>query len=164
MPDYNKVIKKVKQEMPDQAATSVEPSGFLGRFLSRGANASTNPFTGSVSFNPDMMDKMSPDEMENTFTHELTHSRQVQDTPFLSRFGNVAKSMLPGFLGGGDEEYYQRPRELEAFQAEKNRTLSHNLRDMPDPMNARRDINLPSESPMAISKRKAMFDRLRGVR
>jgi len=164
MPDYNKVIKKVKQEMPDQAATSVEPSGFLGKFLSRGANASTSPWTGNVSFNPEMMDKMSPDEMENTFTHELTHSRQIQEKPWMNRFLDVGKSMLPGFLGGGDESYYQRPRELEAFQAEKDRTLSHNIRNMPDPMNARRDIELPREDTMQISKRKAMFDRLKGIR
>ena len=164
MPDYLKAIKKVKQEMPDQAATSVEPSGFLGRFMSRGANASTNPFTGSVNYNPDVMQRLSPDEMENTFAHELTHSRQIQAKPWLQRFTDVGKSMLPGFLGGGEEEYYQRPREMEAFQAERDRTASHNLRGMPSPTTGQNDIDLPSENPMVISKRKAMFDRLKGIR
>lgn len=164
MPDYLKAIKKVKQEMPDQSQTSVEPSGFLGKFLSRGANASTNPFTGNVSYNPEVMQKMSPDEMENTFAHELTHSRQIQAKPWMQRFTDVGRSMLPGFLGGGDEEYYQRPREMEAYQAEKNRTSRLNLRGMQDPMTGARDINLPADNPMQISKRKAMFDRLRGVR
>jgi len=164
MPDYIKAIKKVKKEMPDQAATGVEPSGFLGKFLSRGANASTNPFTGNVSYNPDMMQRMSPDETENTFAHELTHSRQIQAKPYLNRFTDVMKSMVPRFMGGGDEEYYQRPREMEAFQAERDRTSRMGLRGMPDPTTGARDINLSSENPMIISKRKAMFDRLKGIR
>ena len=164
MPDYLKAIQKVKKEMPDQAQTSIEPSGFLGKFMSRGANASTNPFTGNVNYNPEAMQFDSPEENENTFAHELTHSRQIQAKPYLTRFTDVAKSMLPGFLGGGEEDYYHRPRELEAFQAEKDRTSRMGLRGMPDPMTNRGDIELPKDNLMQISKRKAMFDRLKGYR
>ena len=161
MPDYTKAIRKVKQENPDVADVSIEPSGFLSKFLSSGANASASPWTGNITYNPNMMNRMSPDEAENIFTHELTHSRQIKNTPYLQRFLNVGKSLLPGFAGG-EEEYYQRPRELEAFQAEKDRTARMNLRNIPDPMTGRKDIELYKMPD--ISKRQAMFNRLRGVR
>jgi hypothetical protein len=162
-PDYPAAIKKVRAENPDVADVDIQPSGFLSKFLSRGANASASPWTGNVDYNPEVMNNLSQDEAENTFTHELQHARQTRAQPYLTRAGNVMKSLLPGFLGG-EEEYYERPREMEAYQSERNRTGRLNLRDMRDPMTGRSDINLPSESPMVISKRKAMFDQLRGIR
>lgn len=163
---YKASINKVKKEMPDVSDVDVQPTGFFGRLLSGGGDASgtravASPWTGNVSYNPGAMSKLSPDEMDNVFTHELTHSRQIRNTPYLGRAANVFKSMLPGFLGG-DESYTQRPREMEAYQAERDRTARLGLRNMPDPVSGAKDIELlPTPD---ISKRQAMFNRLRGIR
>lgn len=160
MPDYSKSITKVKKEMPDVADVDVQPAGFLGSLFNRsGVRASASPWTGNVTYNPNEMGRLSPDEQENVFAHELTHSRQIRNTPYLQRFMNVGRSLLPGFLGG-DEEYTQRPREMEAYQAERDRTSRLGLRNIPDPVSGARDIELLPNPDM--SKRLAMFNRLRG--
>jgi hypothetical protein len=164
MPDYSANIKKIKQEMPDVSDVDVQPAGPIARFFSKaGSRATANPFTGNVTYYPQQMEAegLSPEAINNVFTHELTHSRQIQNTPLLQRFANVGRSLLPGFLGG-DESYYERPREMEAYQAERDRTARLGLRNIPDPMTGARDIELPS--PVNLSKRQAMFDRLRGTR
>lgn len=144
--DYGAAIKKVREEQPDMQDTPIEPAGFFGRMLRPDAQAITNPFTGSVSYNPDNMGNMGQDELENTFTHELAHTRQVQQQPYLSRFTGMLRSMMPV-----SEQYHERPNEMEAFQAERNRSLSHHL-DLPDPVTLNRDIQLPS-----VSKRRAII-------
>jgi hypothetical protein len=130
-------IKKIRGENPDLANTSIEPVGWLGRMLMGSAEAITNPWTGNVSYDPNKMQQLSPNENENILTHELTHARQVGNTPYLQRLMGVGRSML-----GMDDSYYDRPRELEAFQSERNRTLSQKLPDMKDPVTGRGDIQL----------------------
>jgi hypothetical protein len=150
VPDYKAAIKKVREEQPDVAQIPIEPAGFLGRILGGRNEAVTNPFTGSVSYNPANMEKLSPEQTENIFAHELTHSRQVQNTPYFSRLTNVMRSMIPG----QDESYYQRPREMEAFQTERDRNLRYGY-SQPDPITQARDIELPPVSPRR--KMMAMF-------
>jgi|SRR5882672_7624015 len=158
MPDILAAIKKVKGEQPDQADTSVEPRGLFGRLLGGNSQATTNPFTGSISYNPEALNKLSPPELENLMVHELTHSRQVQQTPYLQRLGSVMQSMIPGI---GNEDYYQRPREMEAFQAERNRSMQQG-QSVPDPASGATDINLPAPSPRR--KILGMFTNDRGTR
>lgn len=153
MPDYLKSIQKVREEQPDVSGVSIEPSGFFGKLFGGRATATASPWSGDISYNPDNMSGMSPDQIENILTHELTHSRQIQNTPYLSRFTNVLKSMIPGM----DESYYNRPREMEAYQSERDRSSRLGLPNMADPVTGRKDIELPP-----ISKRiktMSMFDR-----
>lgn len=137
--------------MPDVSNVSIEPAGFFGKLLGGQAIATTSPWTGNVTYNPDIMSKLRPEEVENTLTHELTHSRQILGTPAWQRPINVIKSLLPGF----DEPYYQRPREMEAWQAERDRSMRLGLRDMTDPQTGGQDIELPP--PSRRRKTLAMF-------
>lgn len=148
MPDYSLPIKKVRQEMPDQAETPIEPAGPIGRFFGGNAIATASPWTGSVSYNPEAMSKLSPPEIENTLAHELTHSRQIQNTPYWQRPLNVIRSMIPGM----DESYYQRPREMEAYQTERDRNLRLG-QSLPDPVTGGQDIQLPP-----VSRRRSVLD------
>lgn len=143
MPDLAKSIAKIRKEMPDQANTPIEPQGFFGRmFTNPQARATASPWTGNVSYNPEAMSQLTPDQADNVFTHELTHSRQVQQMPYLQRLMGVGRAMIPGM----EENYWQRPRELEAYQAEKDRSTRLGLPNMEDPISGARDIELPAPS------------------
>lgn len=147
MPDKNKTldesaqraIAKVRGEMPDVSNVSVNPSSsnMLARFfMPKQSIATTNPFTGNVTYNPDQLTGMSQGEIENTIAHELTHSRQAAAEPFYKVLMNALNPMRP--------DYYDRPEELVAFQAEKDRTLAKHL-SVPDPITGNRDIPLPRD-------------------
>lgn len=155
MPDILAAIKKVRGEQPDQADTSIEPAGFFGRLLGGKADASASPWTGAVTYNEPNMDKLSQPQAENVIAHELTHSRQIQNTPYLGRLANVVKSMIPGL----DESYYQRPREMEAYQTERDRNMRLG-QNLPDPASGATDIQLPP--PSSRRKMMAMFTNDRG--
>lgn len=142
MPDINASIQKIKEENPDQASTPVQPAGFFGKLLAGNAEATTSPWTGAVSYNQEKMNNLSAPEQENILTHELVHSRQIQQTPYINRLANFAKSMIPGM----DESYYNRPREMEAYQAERDRNMRLG-QQMPDPISGAKDIELPPVSP-----------------
>lgn len=150
MPDISTRIrnseKKIKAEMPDVASRQISPAGTLGKFFSRGAVATTNPFTGNVSYNPDMMANMSDDEIDNTLAHELTHSRQIKRDGLV---GTILNMMKPDVAAPPNSnlltKYHWQPRELEAFQTEKDRTLNKKLNTITtDPMTGQRDIQLSS--------------------
>jgi len=149
LPTFEESLGNVRSEMPDVSNVPVQPYGFLGKAFMSGSQAFTNPLTGSVYYNPERIQQGNPNDTENMLTHELTHSRQVLGQPFSQRLMGVARSLLPA----GDS-YQERPNEMAAFQAERDRTLSHHL-DMPDPMTMRTDITLP------VSKRRAILDRNR---
>jgi len=157
MPDYKKSIQKIKQENPDVADASFSEAGPIARFFAnKSARAIANPFTGNVTYFPDRMASMPEEEAENVFHHELQHTRQIRGMNPLQRLMMVGKSML------GEEEYSQRPRELEAFQAEKDRSRRLGLNSMPDPYTGATDIQLPAMSP----RRKVLsnFDQERKIR
>jgi len=153
MPDYIKSIQRVRQEQPDQARTPIEPTGWLGKLFGGKATATASPWSGDISYNSDNMNNLSQDQSDNIFTHELTHSRQIQNTPYLERFTNALKSIIPGM----DEDYHNRPREMEAYQAERDRSSRLALPNMADPVTGRRDIELPPIS--RRNKVMSMFDR-----
>ena len=145
-----KALNKVLTEMPDVRRVSVSPStsSLLTRFLMpKSSMAVTNPFTGNITYNPEMFGGQSQNDIENTLAHELTHVRQTQDTPWYKIVGDMftPDSNAPQGLSKNspmNNPYYWRPNELEAFQTEKNRTLNKNLPYMSDPILGTRDIPL----------------------
>jgi hypothetical protein len=148
---------KVSAEMPDVKKVSVTPStSMLGRFfMPRGAMAVTNPFTGNVMYSPDAMQGQSQDDMEQTIAHELTHTRQSMNEPWYEHAVDIVKSLNPwgdekvpeGIQKGSilDNPYYWRPREMEAFQAERDRAQRNKIPYYVDPVLGSRDIMLPSQ-------------------
>jgi hypothetical protein len=148
--DYSKLIKKVQTENPDVANASFSEAGPWARLLAnKRARAIANPFTGNVTYFPERMATMSDPEAENTFTHELQHTRQIRGMNPLQRLMMVGRSMIPG----AEESYGERPRELEAFQSEKDRTARLKL-NVPSPYTGARDIQLPP-----MSSRRQNLDR-----
>lgn len=148
-----RAYQKVSGEMPDVKPVSVTPrqSSFLTNlFMPRGAYAVTNPFTGNITYNPDMMVGQSPVDMEQTLAHELTHTRQTQNQPW---YKTIAEMFMPdekvpaGIPASSslNNPYYWRPREMEAFQAENDRTRKLGLPIYSDPVLGTRDIMLPPE-------------------
>lgn len=157
MPDYPGAIKKIRTENPDiPEDTSVLPAGPIGRFFMGHSNAITNPFTETVYYNQPSTDQMTQDELENTIHHEFQHVRQLEPQSYWQRFKNVASSMVGMDPEGSD--YWQRPRELEAYQAENDRTRNLGLQHVrTDPRTGRGDIELPSDTP-PVSKRRNILD------
>lgn len=147
-----RALAKVQGEMPDVKKISVTPSTssmLPGIFMPRGADAVTNPFSGNVTYNPDMMQGQSPHDMEQILTHEMTHVGQTQNTPWYSILGDMFKpdvKVPQGITPGStlDNPYYWRPREMEAYQAERNRASKYKTPDFVDPVLGTRDIMLPS--------------------
>lgn len=155
---------KVSKEMPDVKPVTVRPrqSSFLTNlFMPKGAYAVTNPFTGNITYNPDMFEGQTQDDIEQTLAHELTHTRQMQNTPWYGHLAEVGDQMLQNVksMWGGNEDrvpegissssplnnpYYWRPREMEAFQAEKDRAARMKIPYYVDPILGTRDINLPA--------------------
>lgn len=145
-----RTLAKVQGEMPDVKRVTVTPSdsSFLSRLMMpRGAEATTNPFTGNISYSPTTMRGMDPMGMEQTMTHELTHSRQAQNTPWYRTMLDAFKpdiTVPSGITSGSvmDNPYLWRPNEMEAFQSERDRVKRLGL-SMPDPVTGARDIILP---------------------
>lgn len=159
MPDYPGAIKKIRAENPDVSDVAIQEAGPIARFFAgHKARAVASPWTGNVTYFPERMQGMSQDEIENVMQHELQHTRQTRQLNPLQRLMMVGRNML-----GMEEEYGRRPRELEAFQAEKDRSRRLGL-NLPDPYTGARDIQLPP-----MSKRRAVLDnfaqerRIRGL-
>jgi len=143
-----KGLVKVRKEMPDMAGKKVgSSSGSLARFfMPSTAQAVTNPFTGNVTYNPEALKGSSQDEIENMLTHEFTHSRQTDNTPFYKILGELFQrdARVPEGTTGLKDPYHWRSRELEAFQAERDRTVKNKLPWMRDPQTGQGDVMLPS--------------------
>lgn len=139
----------VQRDMPDVANVPIEPMGWFGSALAglKGAlsggqvQALTNPFTGSVSYDPAQTDQMAEPEIENMLTHELTHSRQAKGSSWLQTLVGALKPAEP---------YGQQSDELQAFQAENDRALAQHQTpgQMPNfqggGFRQRSDITLPA--------------------
>jgi hypothetical protein len=116
---------RVQQEMPDVADAPVEPMGWLGKLISgvkgkmAGATvaAVTSPF-GSISYDPAVMQQSSPSEQEDMLAHELTHIRQQRRQSPLERIASTVKEVFTP-----PEPYGRQPDELEAYQAENDRSV-----------------------------------------
>jgi len=157
-----RAYQKVSKEMPDVKPVTVSPRGasfMTSMFMPKGAYAVTNPFTGNITYNPDTMADQSQQDMEQTIAHELTHTRQSQGGGILGHLRDVGDQMVQNVKGiwGGNEDkvpagispnspyhdpYYWRPREMAAFQAERDRALNQHF-SAPDPIDQSRDIMLP---------------------
>lgn len=131
-----RTFAKVSAEYPNTKPVTMTPYNAIEKFLAPSdAVAITNPFTGNISYNPFMMQVMSPDDREQTVAHELTHSRQAQETPW---YRTALRALMP------QEEYKMRPGEMEAYQAERSRANRLDLRNLADPQTGATDIQLPS--------------------
>jgi hypothetical protein len=142
------VIKKVRGENPDMAGTSIQPAGPISQTVMGNASGFANPLTGNIYYDPNAYQGMSPDIRENALTHELMHSRQINNQSYLDRLMNAGRNFFTP-----PEPYYERPNEMGAFQAERDRSLSHHL-DTPDPITGRTDIQLtrPRKKSIAPSR------------
>lgn len=139
---------EAQRQMPGLKPVKV---GLGGGMPSR-HEAETSMFSGNVTFNQDRLDDLSDPELAETMTHELTHARQAQNTPILQKFynrvfGSGPDEEVPAEAKGGslDDPYYWRPRELEAFQAERERMGKSGRSLQRDPMSGHYDIFLPPE-------------------
>lgn len=140
-----------KREMPDVRdvpVSSADNAGLSGVLMPmpKNALAATNPFTGSITYSPPMMQGQGPTEMANTMAHELTHARQAQRTPWYQTALDLFKPdvRVPEGIAPTsvlNNPYYWRPNELEAFQTERNRQLTQPY--PVDPVYGSRDIPLP---------------------
>lgn len=110
--------------MPEEmGSTSVKPMGLLDRLLApAGAQAVTNPITKSVRYNPALMPSTQA-ETDDLLAHELTHVKQLNQQPLLSRLLNMVRPPK--------NAYMDRPTEIEAYGVEKQR------------QGKRQDIRLP---------------------
>jgi hypothetical protein len=144
---------KVAGEMPDVNPVTVSPrnSSLLTKyFMPRGAFAVTNPFTGNITYNPDVLQGQSQDSIENIVAHEMTHSRQAQNTPWYKTVAQMfmPDEKVPEQFGAGsplNDPYYWRPHEMEAFQAERDRAARLHQPYQQDPILGTSDINLPAQ-------------------
>jgi hypothetical protein len=93
--------------------------GVLGRTARPGAQALTNPLTGSISISEPLNEGNSEQQMADTLLHELTHRKQVLAQSPWQRVKGLLQDVLPG-----GEPYHRRPDELEAFEAEIRRAIS----------------------------------------
>lgn len=110
----------IAKENPDlEQGASIEPMGWLGRYAKPGAQALTNPFTGSISINEPMNVGQTKQQMADTLLHELTHRKQILSESPLQRVGSFLKDLLPS-----GESYNRRPEEMAAFEAEIRRAAS----------------------------------------
>jgi hypothetical protein len=131
-----RAFDKVTSEYPNVKKPQLSQFNMIERLLApRDTVALTNPFTGNISYNPQSMQTMSPDDREQTVAHELVHSREAQDTPW---YKTAFRALMP------QEEYSKRPGEMAAYQAEKDRASRLNLRGIVDPLTGSSDIQLPS--------------------
>jgi hypothetical protein len=125
-----RVLAKIQAEMPGVKPTSLTADPKLPMNVA----ARTSALTGSMDYNPFVLQTMRPEERENTIAHEMTHVKQQQDTPF---FRQLLNQVMP------QGAYGQRSNEMEAFQTERDRSLRNHY-SVPDPQSGATDIELPS--------------------
>jgi hypothetical protein len=149
-----RALKKVTAENPGTKQVSVTPSNsapLTNLMMPKGAMAVTNPFTGNITYNPEAMQGQSPFDMEQTMTHELTHTRQTQDQPWWKTAASLFSfdDKVPQGIPKGsmlDDPYHWRTREMEAFQSERDRAARMKTPFYMDPETGASDIQLPSEA------------------
>lgn len=153
----HRALTKVQSEMPDVKPVTLSPSSsslLSGFMMPRATLATTNPFTGNITYSPEANYGVGDSEMEQTMAHELTHSRQAQNTPWYRTLLDAYKpdAKVPQEITPGstlDNPYLWRPNEMEAFQTERNRAMNQGL-DTADPVTGARDIMLPKDKKKGI--------------
>lgn len=152
---------KVSKEMPDVKKISVSPSdSLLSKFLMpRGSDATSNPFTGNVTYNPKMMEPYDQFNREQVMTHELTHTSQAQKRgipwhKLLTAIFEKDEKVPSGIGKNLNKPYHWKPDELEAFQAERDRARRLKTPNYADPMTGKRNIVLPPSS--AVTKKRGL--------
>lgn len=141
---------KVKGEYPDIKPVDLSPStSFLSKWMMpKNSLATTNPLTGNIMYDPNMMQGQSQTDIEQTLAHELRHSQQAQQTPW---WQSLYQQIMPGPNVPPDvpansplnSPYHWRPAEMDAFQAERDRAMKNHL-SVTDPETGAMDIPLPS--------------------
>jgi hypothetical protein len=147
-----RALKKILQERPDIKPVTVTPSTNLSNLptrmmMPRGSVAVTNPFTGNITYDPNMMQGQDP---EQTIVHELTHSKQAQTTPWWQTAVNMFKPdvKVPAGISQNsplNDPYQWRPQEMEAYQAERDRAAANKIPYYVDPVTGSRDLQLPNQ-------------------
>lgn len=154
-----RALKKVQGENPGTKQVTVSPSTaspITRMMMPRGAMAVTNPFTGNITYNPEAMEGQSPTDMEQTLAHELTHVRQTQNQPWWKTAASLfaPDEKVPAGISPNsplNSSYQWRPREMEAFQTERDRASAQKIPDYADPVTGSRDLQLPRESGRGIN-------------
>jgi hypothetical protein len=145
-----RAMTKVMAQYPGTKPVTVSPSSsslITSLMMPRGAMAVTNPFTGNITYNRDAMEGQSDTDMEQTLAHELTHVRQTQNQPWWKTAASLFapdEKVPAGYTGTMNSPYYWRPREMEAFQTERDRAQQMNIPNYADPVTGSTDIRLPS--------------------
>lgn len=112
-PEMQQGIDIARKENPNMAP--VEPYGFFSRMLQPKAMAYASP-GNSIYMNPDQNQGQSPQDIADTLTHEQEHIKQQQSSGY-----GPTMTLLRSMFSGPSVPYGQRPNEMAAFQAEKNR-------------------------------------------
>jgi len=145
-PEEQEGIRIAKQEMPNMAP--VQPYGFFSRLVSPNANAYVTGGS-NIYLNARGNEGQSPQDIADTLTHEQTHINQkAGSSPFMNFINSVFR--------GPQEAYHQRPEEMAAYQAEKDRRarMGREQSYVPDFTSgaffAPRDVILRNEKPKSV--------------
>jgi len=138
-PEMEEGIGIARKEMPNMAP--VQPYGFFSRLVNPNALAYVS--SGSnIYLNPRTNEGQTPQEIADTLTHEQEHIKQKAE---VGPFTSFLNSLFP------QPQYSERPDEMAAFQAEKDRRNRMNRPQTAvpsfgtDQFYVPRDINLPLE-------------------
>lgn len=147
-PEMQEGINIAKKEMPDMAP--VQPYGFFSRLAQPSAMAYANP--NGIYLNPRTNAGQTPQEIADTLTHEQEHIKQSKASGYsptiqlLKRmFSPSADSKLP---------YHQRPEEMAAFQAEKDRRYKMGRSQTAVPSFTTGNFFIPRDVNLPLEKRK----------
>ena len=113
-PEIQQGVDIARKENPNMAP--VEPYGFFSRLLQPNAQAYASPGR-TLYLNPNQLQGQSPQDIADTLTHEQEHVNQMQQRGY----GPTMEFLHQMFGSQGRLPYGQRPDEMGAFQAEKNR-------------------------------------------
>lgn len=109
-PNVQEGISIARKENPNLAPVSMY--GPVSKLIQPNAQGYTSP-AGTIYLNPNQTVGMSPQDIADTLVHENVHAQQMSGrNPLLEFFHELMSSGTP---------YGQRPEELAAFQAEKER-------------------------------------------
>lgn len=144
-PEMQQGISIARREIPNMAP--VQPYGFFSRLLQPKAQAYASPGR-TLYLNPNQMQGLSPQDVADTILHEQEHVNQMNQRGY-----GAGRELLNQMFGGGPTlPYGQRPDEMAAFQAEKNRRYAMGRPQTPIPSFTNpgqyiippSDINLPN--------------------
>lgn len=114
-PDMQQGINIAKRENPNLG--EVQPYGILSRLLQPNAQGYTGP-NRTIYLNPKTMAADRPQEVADTLLHEQTHVNQMKERGH-GTIGEILSTIYNGLKN--NEPYAQRPDEIQAFQAERER-------------------------------------------